>query len=164
MTQRRLHPGDPLQWGRRIRIQIRHAFNLQEQEQDLTTFRLDCSCYPSNVPNLIGSLDSGHTSTTVKTENSQPGLSQGQDPSSRVLLRSTRVATGSTHPLLFKAVDSNPCLNSAYLTASIANSDRRSTLGLCHQKFDLSTACDGQVCRGAAVTLILTKLSQFSQL
>ena len=37
------------------------------------------------------SLDSGHT--TVKTENSQPGLSQGQDPSSRVLLRSTRVAT-----------------------------------------------------------------------
>ena len=39
------------------------------------------------------SLDSGHT--TVKTENSQPGLSRGQDPSSRVLLRSTRVAT---HP------------------------------------------------------------------
>ncbi len=37
------------------------------------------------------SLDIGHT--TVKTENSQPGLSQGQDPSSRVLLRSTRVAT-----------------------------------------------------------------------
>ena len=44
------------------------------------------------------SLDSGHT--TVKTENSQPGLSQGQDPSSRVLLRSTRVAT---HPLLFNS-------------------------------------------------------------
>ena len=38
-------------------------------------------------------LDSGHT--TVKTENrdGQPGLNQGQDPSSRVLLRSTRVAT-----------------------------------------------------------------------
>ena len=69
--------------------------------------------YPSDVPNLMESLDSGHT--TVKTENSQPGLSQGQDPSSRVLLRSTRVAT---HPLLFIAVDSNPFLNSAYLTAS----------------------------------------------
>ena len=37
------------------------------------------------------SLDSGHA--TVKTDNSQPGLNQGQDPSSRVLLRSTRVAT-----------------------------------------------------------------------
>ena len=47
--------------------------------------------YPSDVPNLMESLDSGHA--TVKTENSQPGLSQGQDPSSRVLLRSTRVAT-----------------------------------------------------------------------
>jgi hypothetical protein len=37
--------------------------------------------------------DSGHT--TVKTGDSQPGpnLNQGQDPSSRVLLRSTRVAT-----------------------------------------------------------------------
>ena len=41
------------------------------------------------------SLDSGHP--TVKTENSQPGLSQGQDPSSRVLLRSTRVATPRGH-------------------------------------------------------------------
>ncbi len=38
------------------------------------------------------SLDSGHT--TVKTENSQPGLDRWQgDPSSGVLLRSTRVAT-----------------------------------------------------------------------
>ena len=43
------------------------------------------------MPKLMGALDSGHT--TVKTENSQPGLNQGQDPSSRVLLRSTRVAT-----------------------------------------------------------------------
>jgi hypothetical protein len=33
----------------------------------------------------MGSLDSGHT--TVKTDNSQPGLSQGQDPSSRALKR-----------------------------------------------------------------------------
>ena len=49
------------------------------------------------------SLDSGHT--TVKTENSQPGLSQGQDPSSRVLLRSTRVAT---HPLLFNSSGQQP--------------------------------------------------------
>jgi hypothetical protein len=49
------------------------------------------------------SLDSGHA--TVKTENSQPGLSQGQDPSSRVLLRSTRVAT---HPLLFNSSGQQP--------------------------------------------------------
>ncbi len=49
------------------------------------------------------SLDSGHP--TVKTENSQPGLSQGQDPSSRVLLRSTRVAT---HPLLFNSSGQQP--------------------------------------------------------
>ena len=41
------------------------------------------------MPNLVESLDSGHT--TVRTENSQPGLDQGQDPSSRVPLRSTRV-------------------------------------------------------------------------
>ncbi len=67
----------PLQWGRRIQIQIRHArlncrpFGWTETE----TERSVCS-YPSNVPNLMESLDSGHT--TVKTENSQPGLSKAR--------------------------------------------------------------------------------------
>jgi hypothetical protein len=56
------------------------------------TARRDPGALKGGRFNLMESLDSGHT--TVKTESSQPGLSQGvhkgQDPSSRVLLRSTR--------------------------------------------------------------------------
>ena len=107
-----LTPWGHSSWGRRISIQIRHA-QLKYLSVGLKLKLRSILSYPSNIPNLMESLDSGHA--TVKTENSQPGLSQGQDPSSRVLLRSTRVAT---HPLLFIAVDSNPFLSSAYLTAS----------------------------------------------
>ena len=82
--------------GKKNSIQIRHA-QLKYLSVGLKLKLRSILSYPSNIPNLMESLDSGHA--TVKTENSQPGLSQGQDPSSRVLLRSTRVAT---HPLLFK--------------------------------------------------------------
>jgi hypothetical protein len=111
-----------LVWGRRIRIQIRHAqlkylsvglkLKLTGPSDLILSNNVLCS-----VPNLMEALDSGHT--TVKTENSQPGLSQGQDPSSRGLLRRTRVASWLHIPSSSIAVDGSPFLNNAYVLGSL---------------------------------------------
>jgi hypothetical protein len=95
LAQRRLHRGDTLLWGRRIQIQIRHAqLNFLAVGLKLKLngpSDLILVTYPTQGGQLNGVT--GQWTSDSETENSQPGLSQGQDPSSRVRLRSTRVAT-----------------------------------------------------------------------
>ncbi len=67
--------------GKKNSVQIRHAqLKCLSVGLKLKLTGPSDQSYPSDVPNLMESLDSGHA--TVKTENSQPGLNQGQDPSS----------------------------------------------------------------------------------
>jgi hypothetical protein len=73
------------------------------------------------------SLDSGHT--TVKTENSHPGLSQGQDRSSRVLLRSARVATPAMARAASEAASPGRAVQGAVHIAVESGADSGGRLG-----------------------------------